>query len=58
MKHSSSVLIYAGCFAMLFAATWISKHNKSNRLFDAQGVLVNNSNTLLGLHIAAKYWLT
>ena len=57
MNHSASILIYACCFAMLFAATWISKHNKSNRLFDAQGVLATSSNTLIGLHVAGIYWL-
>ena len=58
MNHSASILIYAGCFTMDFVATWISKHNKSNRLFDAQGVLASNSSSLLGLHVAGIYWLT
>ena len=57
MNHSASILLYAGCFTMLFASTWISKHNKSNRLFDAQGVLAVNSSTLLGSHAAGIYWL-
>ncbi len=52
MNHSASILIYACCFTMVFVGTWISKYNKSNRLFDAQGVLAAKSSILLGLHVA------
>jgi membrane protease YdiL (CAAX protease family) len=52
VKNLPPLIIDAFCYCMMFILTWISKRNKSNRLFDAKGNRAVNTGNLLGLHIA------
>lgn len=42
---------------MMFLFTGITKHNKSNRLFDDRGLPATNTGYLLGLQLAGILWL-
>ncbi len=57
MNSSDALLKYALCYSMMFILTWISKLNKSNRLFDAKGLLAANAGNLIGLHFAGILWM-
>ena len=57
MKNLPPLIIYAVCYCMMFILTWITKRNKSNRLFDAKGIMAANTGNLIGLHIAGIGWL-
>ena len=57
MKNSEALLIYACCFSMFFIIKWMSKTNRSNRLFDKNAALSTNTGNLIGLHLAGILWL-
>lgn len=57
MKSIPPLIIYAGCYGVMFLLTWITNRNKSNRLFDVNGIIAANTGNLLGLHIAGIGWL-
>ena len=57
MKNLPPLIIYALCYCMMFILTWITKRNKSNRLFDAKGTMAVNTGNLFGLHLAGIGWL-
>ncbi|HEX7905720.1 MAG TPA: CPBP family glutamic-type intramembrane protease [Chitinophagaceae bacterium] len=52
MNDSGTILIYAGCYFLMFIITGKAKRSKSNRLFDTNGVLTANTENLIGLHLA------
>ena len=57
MKNSDALLIYIVCYSMIFLITWISKLNKSNKLFDEKGIPAAKTRYLIGLHVAGIMWL-
>ncbi len=57
MNNSTILLIYAVCYTIIFILTWVSKRNKSNRLFNPKGLLAENSGYLMALHFAGIFWL-
>ncbi len=57
MNSPDAFLKYALCFSIMFMLTWISKLNKSNRLFDTKGMPAANIHNLIGLHCAGILWL-
>lgn len=56
MKYSDGLLKYALCYSIMFTLTWISKQNKSNRLFNSEGLLASNVSYLMALHFAGIFW--
>ncbi|MEP7165021.1 MAG: CPBP family glutamic-type intramembrane protease [Ferruginibacter sp.] len=57
MNSTDALLKYALCFSMFFIIKWISKANRSNRIFDVNGALSANTANLIGLHLAGILWL-
>lgn len=57
MNNSNILLTYALCYTIIFILTWISKRNKSNRLFNSKGLPADNTGYLLALHVAGVFWL-
>ncbi len=51
------LMICAICFCIMHLFTWISKKNKSNRLFAANGSTAESFRILLGLHTAGICFL-
>jgi membrane protease YdiL (CAAX protease family) len=56
MNYSDSLWKYALCYTIMFILTWISKRNKSNRLFSSEGLLAANAGYLMVLHFAGIFW--
>lgn len=57
MNNSANLLKYVLCYTLVFILTWIAKRNKSNRLFNSDGVLAKNTGYLIALHVAGIVWL-
>jgi len=56
MNNSNRLLAYALCFTTMFILNWICKQNKSNRLFNPEGILSINGVYLVALHFAGFFW--
>jgi len=57
MNSSVILLVFALCYGMVFLATWISRRDNSNRLFNTNGEPASSTVKLFGLHIAGIFWL-
>ncbi len=57
MNKSNDILIYAACYFVQFAFTWIGKLDRTNRLFDTNGHPTPNRAQLIGLQLAGILWL-
>ncbi len=57
MNYSGTLIKYAVCFCIMFIITGITRSIKSNRLFNAQGIMAANINSLIDLHFSGMLWL-
>lgn len=56
MKTIIILISYVACYLIFFLLTFLSKRNKSNKLFTKNGVASNSAN-LIALQIAGIIWL-
>jgi len=57
MNPANTLLIFIGCFSIFFIIKWISKPNRSNKMFDKYGTVSTDTSNLLLLHVSGILWL-
>jgi len=57
MNYSDTLIKYIICYCIMFIITGIAKSIKSNRLFNTEGMMATNINSLIGLHFSGILWL-
>jgi len=55
--QTTHALFYIICYVMVFVLSWISKLNKNQLLFSAEGEITLKPGNLLGIHLIGILWL-
>jgi len=55
--QTSHAIFYIICYAIVFVLSWVSKTNKNQLLFNAEGEITLKPGNLLGIHLIGILWL-
>ncbi len=55
--QTTHAIFYIICYVMVFMLSWVSKTNKNQLLFNAEGEITQKPGNLLGIHLIGILWL-